>query len=82
MPLHKKKAAVPGHDKQAQWLACWKSAGRELEMLRRKKIRECDTAHAIACLDEAFKAALRADEQKPVSGLVQQQHYFKKCRQC
>lgn len=66
-----------------KWVRRWKSAGTELEKIRKKQIRGSDTRLAIELLDDAFRSALRLFPPKPTSGLVEQQkllHRLKKIR--
>lgn len=54
----------------------WRRAGPELERMRRKDIRQADTARSIPAFDGLFEGAIRDFPAKPTSGLVEQQRWF------
>jgi len=62
------------------WSEAWKSAGPELEKIRRQGIRCADTRSAIESLDAAFKSAMLHFSPEPYSGLVDQQRLFQRLR--
>jgi hypothetical protein len=61
-----------------RWVQAWQTAGPELERLRREELRRLDSQRAIAllCGPADYRVAPRAP--RPTSGLVEQQHWFKK----
>ncbi len=68
-------------DETAQrWMAAWRSAGPELERIRREEIRHADTPAAIESLQGAFLMAVRDCGLRPGSGLVEQQRWFRRMR--
>jgi hypothetical protein len=67
----------PEQIEQAQrWIATWRTAGKELEKIRRREIRELNTYRTIEmlCGDADYARPPRAP--KPSSGLVEQQRLF------
>jgi len=62
------------------WVAAWKSAGPELEELRRKELRALDTFKTIALLCGPADYRVPPRAPKPGSGLVEQQRWFSKAR--
>ena len=61
-----------------RWVETWKLAGPELELIRRKEIRELDTQRTIELLCGASDYARPPRAPKPFSGLVEQQRLFMK----
>ena len=63
-----------------RWVAAWKSAGPELERIRREELRRLDPSKAIAllCGPADYRTPPRAP--KPTSGLVEQQRLFSRLR--
>jgi hypothetical protein len=63
-----------------RWVQAWKSAGPELERIRREELRTLDTYATIAllCGPANYREAPRAP--KPTSGLIEQQRVFRKRR--
>jgi hypothetical protein len=66
-----------------RWVRAWKTAGPELERIRREELRRLDAcaAHAaiaLLCGPADYRQPPRAP--KPTSGLVEQQRYFRKLR--
>ncbi|MEX1127675.1 MAG: hypothetical protein WD227_04300 [Vicinamibacterales bacterium] len=63
-----------------RWVQAWKSAGPELERIRRQELRTLDTYATIAllCGPANYREAPRAP--KPTSGLIEQQRVFRKRR--
>jgi hypothetical protein len=61
-----------------RWVQAWKEAGIALEKLRREELRRLDGRRAIEllCGPADYRAPPRAP--KPVSGLVEQQYWFRK----
>ena len=61
-----------------RWVRAWKSAGEDLEQLRRKELSEMDARHTIEllCGPADFRNPPRAP--KPTSGLIEQQRWFMK----
>lgn len=58
------------------WMATWRLESRELERIRRKKLRSLDTYEAISRLCKS--ADFPVPPPKAWSGLVELQHWFKK----
>ena len=54
-----------------QWATAWQTAGKKLEELRIKEIRNADTQQAILNLDSAFLSALKLNRPRPTSGLIE-----------
>lgn len=63
-----------------QWVKAWKSAGPELERLRREELRQLDGHRAIALLCGSADYRVRPRAPKETSGLVEQQRWFSKAR--
>lgn len=63
------------------WVDAWKRAGKELEQIRRKEIREIDTQRAIEAFNGLVQIVVRDHPPPPTSGLVEQQAWFSKLRQ-
>jgi hypothetical protein len=63
-----------------RWVQAWKTAGPELERIRRQELRTLDTYATIAllCGPANYREAPRAP--KPTSGLIEQQRVFRKLR--
>lgn len=63
-----------------RWVLAWKTAGPELERIRRQELRTLDTYATIAllCGPANYREAPRAP--KPTSGLIEQQRVFRKRR--
>jgi hypothetical protein len=63
-----------------RWVQAWKTAGPELERIRRQELRTLDTYATIAllCGPANYREAPRAPE--PTSGLIEQQRVFRKRR--
>ena len=61
-----------------RWVQAWREAGQVMERLRREELRRLDAERAIAllCGPADYRVAPRAP--RPTSGLVEQQHWFKK----
>jgi len=61
-----------------RWVQAWKTAGPELERIRRRELRQLDayTAIALLCGPADYREAPRAP--KPTSGLIEQQRVFRK----
>jgi len=60
------------------WVRAWGTAGPEMERMRREDIRRADTAASIPAFDGLFETAVRNYTPPPVSGLVEQQRYFRR----
>jgi hypothetical protein len=61
-----------------RWVEMWKLAAVDLERIRRKKIRQLDSYHAISLLCGNADYTKPPYAPKPWSGLVEQQQWFKK----
>lgn len=62
------------------WVETWRSAGPELETLRRREIQQADNISVLAVLSGAFNHAVRTLPPRSSSGLVQMQEWFAKLR--
>jgi hypothetical protein len=60
-----------------KWIECWRRAGPELERIRRKEIREADTARFVQATAGLLGALKTQLSNRKTSGLVQQQEYFR-----
>ncbi len=60
------------------WIRNWEKLGPKLEELRRKGIRQVDTAAAIEAFGLAYKSAQLHCPPRKTSGLVEQQRWFKR----
>ena len=63
-----------------QWVQTWKTAGPELERIRRRELREIDGFRTIAMLCGPADYRVPPRAPKPTSGLVEQQRWFSKLR--
>lgn len=63
-----------------RWVNTWEQAGKELEQIQRKELRELDRMKAISllCGEADYTQPPRAP--KPYSGLIEQQYWFMKAR--
>jgi hypothetical protein len=63
-----------------RWVQAWRSAGPQLERIRREELRRLDAYRVIAwlCGPADYRTPPRAP--KPGSGLVEQQRLFQKMR--
>jgi hypothetical protein len=71
--------AVPADDvvaRQRLALRVMADAAREVESLRRAKLRTLDTGAAIVALDGAYRLARASRPSRLDSGLVEQQRWF------
>ena len=68
----REKAQVRG------WIRNWEKLGPKLEALRRQGIRHANTAAAIEAFGLAYKSARLHCPPRKTSGLVEQQHWFKR----
>jgi hypothetical protein len=71
--------AAPEHDLLARWVDISRSAGPELEAIRRREIQAIDTCEAVR---QIFGCSELWPDQPPrlTSGLVEQQAWFAKLR--
>lgn len=63
-----------------RWVEAWKTAGEEMERLRRQELRGLDPVQAIALLCGPADYTVEPRAPKPASGLVEQQRWFMKLR--
>ena len=61
-----------------RWVETWEKAGKELERIRRRELRELDVRKAIALLCGPADYTCPPRAPKPWSGLVEQQRWFMK----
>jgi hypothetical protein len=61
-----------------RWIDTWRTAGMELEKIRRREIRKLNTYHTIELLCGAADYTRPPRAPKPSSGLVEQQRLFMK----
>jgi len=61
-----------------QWVQAWRQAGQDMERLRREELRRLDAWQAIALLCGPADYGSPPRAPKPLSGLVEQQQWFKK----
>jgi hypothetical protein len=61
-----------------RWVSAWREAGAALERIHRDDLRRLDTFQTIAqlCGSGDYRVPPRAP--KPTSGLIEQQHWFRK----
>lgn len=67
-------------DAMRQWVERWKKAGPELERIRMEELALVDVRRSIELLEDAFQSAIRHFPPKPVTGLVDQQRWYKRLR--
>jgi hypothetical protein len=63
-----------------QCIEAWRRAGPELDRMRREDIRRADTPAAIRAFDGLFESVVRDFPPKPMSGLVEQQRWFRRAK--
>jgi hypothetical protein len=61
-----------------RWVQAWREAGPELEKIRRRELRNLDTARTLALLCGPADYRVPPRAPKPFSGLVEQQRWFMK----
>lgn len=61
-----------------RWVETWKTAGPELERIRREELRSLDRTRAIALLCGPADYTRPPRAPQLTSGLIEQQHWFKK----
>ena len=64
-----------------RWVAAWRTAGPELDRIRRQELRLLDTFKTIALLCGPADYRVPPRAPKASSGLVEQQRWFAKLRQ-
>jgi len=64
-----------------RWVAAWKSAGVEIDRIRREELRALDTYRAIEKLCYWRDPSQPPRPPRPTSGLVEMQRWFMKARQ-
>lgn len=60
------------------WIKNWQELGPILEEMRRDSLQSVNTADAIGAFDLAYKSARLHSPPRETSGLVEQQHWFKR----
>ena len=60
------------------WVRNWQELGPVLEQMRRESIKKTDTAKAMEAFESAYKSARLHGGRHATSGLVEQQHWFKR----
>jgi hypothetical protein len=63
-----------------RWVRTWADAGAALEQLRREELRRTNTVEALQRLAGGFESARYLGQARQISGLVEQQAIFAKCR--
>jgi hypothetical protein len=63
-----------------RWVAAWRTAGPELDRIRRQELKLLDTFKAVALLCGPADYSVPPRAPKPSSGLVEQQRWFEKLR--
>jgi len=61
-----------------QYVEQWKTAGEELERMRRKELRLLDTRSEVAGIDALVEIGLRFGVPRETSALVEMQEWFLK----
>jgi hypothetical protein len=77
------RGAPPAPSDAQAWVEAWKTAGAELERLRRRKLRALTPRRihqAMLGFNEAFKAVRRRKAGRRGSGLVEMQAWFRRMR--
>ena len=67
-------------DAAQRWIRAWKSAGLELERVRRAELRALDGHAAIALLTGPADYTVEPRKARTSSGLIEQQRWFSKAR--
>jgi hypothetical protein len=68
----------PKADQLRHWAACWARAGARMEELRREEIRHTDTQRSLMILARAYESCRLHYKPLPISGLVEQQRWFRR----
>ena len=61
---------------EKSWVAIWRVAGRELEMIRHREIKRVDTRMAILSLADAFESARLHHRLAASSGMIEMERLF------
>ena len=64
-----------------RWVEAWRTAGPELERIRREELQALDGRQAIALLCGPTDYTVPPRAPQPTSGLVEQQRWFQKMPQ-
>jgi hypothetical protein len=67
-------------EREKQWVEAWRRAGAKMAELRREELRNIDTQQSLMNLEDAFESCRLHHPPDPVSGLVEQQKWFRKLR--
>lgn len=67
-------------EQMKQWIKTWEKAGKALEEVRKKEIRETNTQESIPAFDDVFKFTILNVKPKDTSGLVEMQSWFKRMK--
>lgn len=70
----------PAPDPLRRWVEVWVRAGRELERIRIRELRQLDGDRALQLLTGPADYFNPPYAPKPTSGLVEQQFWFRKAR--
>jgi hypothetical protein len=61
---------------EKSWVAIWRRAGSELEVIRRREIKHVDTSMAILAFGDAFESALLHHPLAASSGMIEMERLF------
>ena len=67
-------------EKIERWVKHWEDVGPELELIRKKEIREGNYLEVLESLSGAFAQALHSQPMRTESGMVEMQRLFAKLR--
>lgn len=68
-------------EEMRRWVERWKETGPLLQRIRNEELQSTDVTKAVELLNDSFEAALKLNPFKSISGLVEQQRWFRKMRQ-
>jgi hypothetical protein len=70
--------AMDEREELRRWVENWKEVGPQLEAIRRRETREADNLKVLAALEGAFNHAVRTQQPRSSSGLVEMQQWLAK----
>ncbi len=68
------------NENNKKWVDCWEKAGKELEKIKRKELRNFDYKKNAKLLDDFLEIGVIYKSERPITGLVEQQRLFNQLR--
>jgi len=69
------------HEEAREYVERWRKAGPELEKVRREELRALKDADSLRLFNSLLEFGSLHHQNRPTSGLVEQQRIFQKARQ-